>query len=68
MRTSQMFLDLLVSLPREVPSHDAWAGEHGEGAPEQEAEGWLAEFCADTNADYYTWFMRLLTACTVTAL
>jgi hypothetical protein len=51
-----------LSLPREVPNHEAWA-EDGGG----EEAGWLAEFCADTNADYYTWFMRLLTACTVPA-
>lgn len=32
------------------------------------AEAWRSSFLADNCADYYTWFMRLLTSCELRVL
>lgn len=64
-----MFLELLTSLPRVVPSSSSYDREREQDDKnDKEEDGWLDEFCADANADYYTWFMRLLTACKTRAL
>jgi hypothetical protein len=33
------------------------------GLPQPSAEAWYQSFLRDESTDYYTWFMRLLTAC-----